>query len=99
MKNSFYHSFAVSRALGASAQIHFNAGLETSHLWRGLEVSSGVDVTSQFTFSDKANHFNIGFWGGMQINKDKYKEFDYFASYSIGGFTVALWGHLELYRC
>lgn len=91
MKKNLLSLICGIAALGASAQIHFNAGLETSHLWRGLEVSSGVDVTSQFTFSDKANHFNIGFWGGMQINKDKYKEFDYFASYSIGGFTVALW--------
>ena len=91
MKKFIISLICGAAALGASAQIHFNAGLETSHLWRGLEVSSGVDVTSQFTFSDKTNHFNIGVWGGMQINKDQYKEFDYFASYSIGGFTVALW--------
>ncbi len=91
MKKLILSLICGAAAMGAAAQIHFNAGLETSHLWRGLEVSSGVDVTSQFSFSDKANHFNIGLWGGMQVNKDKYKEFDYFASYSINGFTVALW--------
>ncbi len=91
MKKIFLSLVCAVGALAATAQVHFNAGLETSHLWRGLEVSSGVDVTSQFSFSDKSNHFNVGFWGGMQVNKDQYKEFDYFVSYSAGGFTVALW--------
>ena len=91
MKKLILSLACAALALGAAAQVHFDAGLETSHLWRGLEVSSGLDVTSQFSFSDKANHFNIGVWGGMQVGRDKYKEFDYFASYSNGGFTVALW--------
>ena len=59
----------------------FNAGLETTHLWRGLEVSKGLTFNNEFSLSDNNNHFKIGLWGGMQINGD-YKEFDYYVNYN-----------------
>lgn len=77
--------------LMANAQrLHFVSGLETSHLWRGLEVSKGLTFDNEFAISDNNNHFRFGFWGGIQINGD-YKEFDYYASYTNKGFTAAIW--------
>lgn len=75
----------------ANAQkLHAVAGLESSHLWRGLEVSKGITLNDEFAISDNNNHFRFGFWGGMQIDGD-YKEADWYASYTIGGFNIALW--------
>lgn len=75
----------------ASAQkIHDVEDVETSHLWRGLEVSSGIDVANEFSVSDNKNHFSIGAWGAMQVNGD-YKEVDVFARYKTGGLDLELW--------
>lgn len=75
----------------ANAQkLHAVAGLESSHLWRGLEVSKGVTLNNEFAISDNNNHFRFGFWGGIQIDGD-YKEADWYASYTTGGFNIALW--------
>ena len=40
--------------------------------------------------SDNNNHFPLGAWGGMQVYGD-YKEADIYASYTIGGFSLAVW--------
>lgn len=78
-------------ALPVQAQkLHAVAGLESSHLWRGLEVSKGVTLNNEFAISDNGNHFRFGLWGGMQIDGD-YKEVDWYASYTLGGFNIALW--------
>lgn len=77
--------------IGATAQkLHYNAGLETTHLWRGLEVSQGLTFNNEFSLSDNNNHFRVGLWGGMQINGD-YKEFDYYVNYNNSGFNLAVW--------
>lgn len=92
MKKILLSLICVASAFGASAQIkiHESAGLETTHLWRGLEVSKGLTFNNDFSFSDKNDHFRLGFWGGMQVNGD-YKEFDYYVQYKNGGFSASLW--------
>ena len=77
--------------MGMQAQkLHYNAGLETTHLWRGLEVSKGLTFDNEFSLSDNNNHFRVGLWGGMQINGD-YKEFDYYVNFNHSGFNLAVW--------
>lgn len=71
-------------------KLHDVAGLETTHLWRGGEVSKGLTFDNEFAISDNGNHLRFGLWGGMQINGD-YKEFDWYTSYTLGGFNVAVW--------
>ncbi len=82
---------ALAFHVNANAQkLHVVSGLESTHLWRGLEVSKGLTLDNEFAISDNNNHFRVGFWGGMQVSGD-YKEFDYYVSYTYGGFTAAVW--------
>lgn len=95
MMKSIFKGMFVLAALALpttinAQKLHYNAGLETSHLWRGLEVSKGLTFNNEFAISDNNNHFRLGAWGGMQVDGD-YKEADIYASYTIGGFSVALW--------
>ncbi|MCH4216522.1 MAG: hypothetical protein LKF68_06965, partial [Prevotella sp.] len=71
-------------------KLHYVAGMETSHLWRGGEVSKGLTFNNEFAISDNGNHLRFGLWGGMQINGN-YKEFDWYTSYNLGGFSAAVW--------
>lgn len=89
MKKIFAIVALAASTLAASAQLHFNVGAETSHLWRGYEVSNGLNTTAQLSY--QAGGFQIGLWNGMTISSNSYREFDYFASYTAGGFTVSLW--------
>lgn len=88
---SLFFSLLALVPMGMQAQkLHYNAGLETTHLWRGLEVSKGLTFNNEFSLSDNNNHFKIGLWGGMQINGN-YKEFDYYVNYNNSGFNLAVW--------
>lgn len=81
----------MAMSFSANAQkLHYNVGIETTHLWRGLEVSKGLTFNNEFSLSDNNNHFRVGLWGGMQINGN-YKEFDYYLNYNNSGFNVAVW--------
>ena len=92
MKKLLISLLVLAMAIPASARmrIHDSLGMELFHLWRGLEVSKGLDFTNELSFSDNADHFRIGFWGGISVTGD-YREFDYFISYKIKGFSIALW--------
>ena len=99
MMKSIFKGMFVLAALALpttinAQKLHYNAGLETSHLWRGLEVSKGLTFNNEFAISDNNNHFRLGAWGGMQVDGD-YKEADIYASYTIGGFSVADRGNLN----
>ena len=93
-KNLFKMACAAALSLvsfTANAQkLHFVSELETAHLWRGLEVSKGLTFDNDVFISDNNDHFRFGLWGGMQTDGD-YKEFDYYASYTHGGFKLAVW--------
>lgn len=64
--------------------------LKTKHLWRGIQVSNEALAAADLTFQDKSGSFKAGVWGGAGF-AGNFKEFDYFASYSKSGFTIALW--------
>ncbi|MDD5861168.1 MAG: hypothetical protein PUF37_04835 [Prevotellaceae bacterium] len=77
--------------MGMQAQkLHESASLETSHLWRGLEVGNGLILNNDVSVSDNNNHFKIGLWGGMATDGD-YKEADVYMNYNNSGFNLAVW--------
>jgi len=77
--------------LGMQAQkLHESASLESSHLWRGLEVGNGLILNNDVSISDNNNHFKIGLWGGMAVDGD-YKEADVYMNYNNSGFNLAVW--------
>lgn len=81
----------ASTMLTVNAQkLHIVSGLETTHLWRGCDVSKGLTLTNEAAISTNNNSLRFGLWGGMQI-AGEYKEFDYYLSYTKGGFTASLW--------
>lgn len=79
--------FSCQIALG---QFSMSANLQTNHLWRGGEVADGVVVTSDASYKMFGESLQLGVWGGINI-QGTYKEFNYFATYSIKGFSLSLW--------
>ncbi len=94
MKKYILSALTLAALVAVPAQagdyLHVNAGLETAHLWRGMEVSDGLTYNADLSVSDKADHFRLGIWGGGEFTGD-YKEFDYYLSYAINGFSVSVW--------
>ena len=87
-------TLATALTMGAQIKIHNTLGMELFHLWRGLEVSKGLNFTDELSFSDKNDHFRIGFWGGVDVTGD-YREFDYYISYNYKGLTISLWDEFD----
>lgn len=71
-------------------QIHLNGTLQNMHLWRGLQVADGGVLAADMNLGLFDNALKVGLWGGTDLTGD-YKEFDYYLSYSMAGFTIALW--------
>ncbi len=68
---------------------HMNATIQNMHLWRGGEVAAGAVLTTELYYTDSQERLKVGFWGGAN-SVGEYKEFNYWASYTIGNFEVAL---------
>lgn len=60
------------------------------HLWRGLQVADGGVLSADLNVGFLDDGLKVGLWGGTDFTGD-YKEFDYYASYTVAGFTVAVW--------
>ena len=43
----------LSLSANAQAKLHVVSGLETTHIWRGLEVSKGLTFDNEIAISDK----------------------------------------------
>lgn len=71
-------------------KIHFSGALQNMHLWRGLQVADGGVLSADLNVGFLGDGLKVGLWGGTDFTGD-YKEFDYYASYSVAGFTVAVW--------
>nr|WP_314499329.1 hypothetical protein [uncultured Chryseobacterium sp.] len=71
-----------------SQQLHSSLQLRNSHLWRGLEVSSGLIYTGDLHLDGK--NFYAGFWAGGNAD-GSYKEFDNYIGYRSKHFTAELW--------
>lgn len=72
------------------APIGMSVGLKSNHLWRGYEVSQGAAFTGDMYISTWDESFKFGLWSGYAFNGN-WKELDYYASYTVGGFSVAIW--------
>lgn len=93
MKKLFFAALCLlgMAAIPAQAQkLHENASLETSHLWRGLEVGNGLIFNNDVSISDNNGHFKFGLWGGMATDGD-YKEADVYFNFNHSGFNLAVW--------
>lgn len=72
------------------AQLHLSANVQNAHLWRGIEVADGLVFTTDVSLFASKERFRIGLWGGTNT-QGTYKEFNYYASYTYRGFSLALW--------
>lgn len=71
-------------------QLHLSGTLQNMHLWRGLQVADGGVLAADVNVGFFDDGLKVGLWGGTDLTGD-YKEFDYYISYSVAGFTVAVW--------
>lgn len=84
-------SFPVGLAgQSRTAAVDFELNVANNHLWRGIEVSDGCVTTTSLSLHDPKNHVRFGLWGGTNTSGD-YKEFNYFAEFKTGGWTLAFW--------
>ncbi|MAG85829.1 MAG: hypothetical protein CMB97_00215 [Flavobacteriaceae bacterium] len=68
----------------------FNLQVKNMHLWRGFRVTDAPMTAADVSFKSKNGKIKAGIWGGAGFNGD-YTEFDYYISYSSGGFYLAVW--------
>ncbi|MFR9669550.1 MAG: hypothetical protein SNJ33_07370 [Rikenellaceae bacterium] len=80
---------ALSLNLPLFAQLGASATIQNMHLWRGGEVADGFVLTTDLSITSKDEHFTLGVWGGMNA-VGEYKEFNYYAVYRTGGFSLTL---------
>lgn len=73
-----------------NAQLNWKTNLQSMHLWRGMEVTDGLVLTTDLSLTDRHKHFRAGIWGGTNIN-GSYKEFNYYLSYTYRRLGVAVW--------
>lgn len=83
-----FYMVCLSGSLGA--QVGLKVNLQNMHLWRGMEVTDGLVLTTDAYLTDRNRNFRLGLWGGTNVN-GSYKEFDYYASYTFRRFSVSLW--------
>lgn len=71
-------------------KMHLSAGLQNMHLWRGLQVAKGGVLSADVNLGLANDGLRIGLWGGTDF-VGNYMEFDYYVSYSVAGFSAAVW--------
>ena len=64
--------------------------IANNHLWRGIEVSDGLVMTSSLSVHDRGEHIRFGLWGGTNTSGD-YKEFNQFLELRWKRFKLAFW--------
>ncbi|SFU75119.1 hypothetical protein SAMN05216480_11934 [Pustulibacterium marinum] len=69
---------------------NFNLQVKNMHLWRGYRVTDAPMTAADVNYLSKNGKFKAGLWGGSGFNGD-YHEFDYYVSYTTGGFNFAIW--------
>ena len=80
----------TTAAFGQTARMHLSGTLQNMHLWRGLQIADGGVLAADVNVGLFNDRLKVGLWGGTDFTGD-YKEFDYYVSYSVAGFTVAVW--------
>lgn len=81
-------AFITFSNISYSQDFHSSLQARNSHLWRGIEVASGLVFTGDLHLDGK--YFYGGFWGGGS-GDGVYKEFNNYAGFKKGRFNVELW--------
>ncbi|MFI3287880.1 MAG: hypothetical protein R3Y61_05310 [Rikenellaceae bacterium] len=87
MKKLFTFILLIFTASPLFGQFQMSAKIQNMHLWRGGEVADGFVLTTDLHYSFLDDNLRVGFWGGTNA-VGEYKEFNYYASYSYGNFSV-----------
>ena len=61
----------------AQAQLHLKANVQNNHLWRGMEVSDGIVLLTDLSYTMVNDHVTVGLWGGCN-SEGSYKEFNHY---------------------
>ena len=85
MKRLFCFILVLAFCIGSvQAQLHLNAKLQNNHLWRGMEVTDGIVLLTDLSYTMADDHITIGLWGGTN-SEGSYKEFNHYMSLKAGG--------------
>lgn len=84
----FFFVLITFSNISYSQDFHSSLQARNSHLWRGIEVASGLIFTGDLHLD--GDHFYGGFWGGGSVD-GSYKEFDNYVGFKKGKFNVELW--------
>ena len=79
----------------AQAQLHLKANVQNNHLWRGMEVSDGIVLLTDLSYTMANDHVTVGLWGGCN-SEGSYKEFNHYLNLKAGGWGFALWDTYNL---
>ena len=71
----------------AQAQLHLKANVQNNHLWRGMEVSDGIVLFTDLSYTMVNNHVTIGLWGGCN-SEGSYKEFNHYLNLKACGWSL-----------
>ncbi|MCJ8165016.1 hypothetical protein MKJ04_09190 [Pontibacter sp. E15-1] len=80
--------FILGAGTALGQELHSSLQIRNSHLWRGLEVATGLVYTGDVKISYK--EFYGGFWSGGDAS-GSYKEFNNFIGYKNQGLVLELW--------
>ena len=67
----------------AQAQLHLKANVQNNHLWRGMEVSDGIVLLTDLSYTMVNDHVTVGLWGGCN-SEGSYKEFNHYLNLKAG---------------
>ena len=70
--------------------IDLSLQVRSLYLWRGFKVSNAPITDVDMHYVTRDGSFAAGIWGGAGLNGE-YKEFDYYVSYTKGGFSTSVW--------
>lgn len=80
----------ITSIVNLFAEPNMKVNLQNMHLWRGMEVTDGLVITTDVSVSNPSESITAGVWGGMNTS-GSYKEFDYYIQYSGDHLTISLW--------
>lgn len=70
MRKSLVIVLLMGACLGnAQAQFHLKAKIQNNHLWRGMEVSDGVVLLTDLSYTMAHDHVTVGLWGRHQLGR------------------------------
>ena len=90
MKKLLVIVLILGACLNGQAQLHLKANIQNNHLWRGMEVSDGVVMLADLSYTMAHDHVTVGLWGGTN-SEGSYKEFNHYLNLKAGGWGLALW--------